>query len=161
MEKFIAENKADIDLSIGRKPKDFSAKTIDGKTFNSTENKGKLWLIFVYDRDYLTKTETYDLVADVKQAHIKYGDKIAMLGIVSGFSDDEPSLRKLLTAANIPFRQIDNTEGPGKEVQLKDNVICTPARILIGTDGKVIYNKCGGNLDMLEYKLDSLIKLNK
>lgn len=57
MKEIIAANKADVDLLMGSTPKEFSAKTVDGSLFKSSENKGKYWIIFVYQNSYLKKSE--------------------------------------------------------------------------------------------------------
>lgn len=157
-EKLAAHSKAKIDLLEGATPGEFSAKTTDGSTFNSKDNKGKYWVVFVYDSGSIAKTETYDLVAELNKTHQLFGDKIPMIGLVNGFSDDEPALQKLFAGAKFSFKQIDNTEGPNKEKPLDDNVFCTPAKILIDPSGKVIYNGCGGKTQTFDYKLDSLVK---
>lgn len=157
----IAPKKASIDLLMGSTPKEFSAKTTDGNLFVSKANKGKFWVIFMYENSYLTKSDSYDLVAELNETHKLFDHKIEMIGIANGFSDDEAVLQKQFKAAKFNFPQIDNTEGPNKEKQLNDNVFCTPAKILIDPNGKVIYNGCGGHSNTLNLKLDSLIKANK
>ncbi|WP_162796305.1 peroxiredoxin family protein [Pedobacter namyangjuensis] len=153
--------KITLDLLNGETPKHFTAKTTDGSTFNSAENKGKYWAVFVYDKSYLVKSDSYDMVAELKETIKNFGDKIPMLVIVNGFSDDEPALKKMIADAKISIKQIDNTEGPAKEKPLDDNVFCTPAKILIDPSGKVIYNGCGGKTNTFDVKLDSLVKANK
>ncbi|MFC3561426.1 peroxiredoxin family protein [Pedobacter jamesrossensis] len=162
MKEQLAElNKSKIDLLMGATPKDFSTKTIDGTLFNSKDYKGKYWAIFVYDKNSLTKTESYDMVAELKQTHQLFGDKIPMIGIANGFSDDENALKAMFASAKFDFKQIDNTQGPAKESKVNDNVFCTPAKILIDPNGKVVYNGCGGKTETFNYKLDSLIKADK
>ena len=157
-EKLAVYNKSKIDLLEGATPAEFSVKTTDGSSFNSKENKGKYWVLFVYDSGSIPKTETYDLAAELNKTHQLFGDKIPMVGLINGFSDDEPALQKLIAAAKFSFKQIDNTEGPNKEKPLNDNVFCTPAKILIDPNGKVIYNGCGGKTKTFDDKLDSLVK---
>lgn len=157
-EKIAAYNKSKIDLLMGATPDEFSAKTTDGTAFNSKDYKGKYWVLFVYDNGSLTKSESYDMAAELNKTHQLFGDKIPMIGLVNGFSDDEPALQKLFAEAKISFKQIDNTEGPNKEKPVNDNVFCTPAKILINPNGKVVYNGCGGKTDTFDYKLDSLVK---
>ncbi|RZK57615.1 MAG: AhpC/TSA family protein [Pedobacter sp.] len=153
--------KVTLNLLVGDKPKDFTAKATDGSTFNSAENKGKYWAVFVYDKSYLVKSDSYDMVAELKETIKNFCDKIPMLVIVNGFSDDEPALKTMIANAKISIKQIDNTEGPDKEKPLDDNVFCTPAKILIDPSGKVIYNGCGGKTSTFDIKLDSLVKANK
>ena len=157
-EKQATYSKAKIDLLEGATPGEFSAKTTDGSTFNSKDNKGKYWVVFVYDSGSIAKTETYDLAAELNKTYQLFGNKIPMVGLVNGFSDDEPALQKLFAEAKFSFKQIDNTEGPNKEKPLDDNVFCTPAKILIDPNGKVIYNGCGGKTTTFDIKLDSLVK---
>ena len=161
MKELIAANKADVDFDLGSTPANFSAKTIDGKAFNSVDNKGKYWVVFVYPTNYLTKSESYDMEAELNETHKLFGDKFPMIGIVTGLSDDEKATKKLFDASKIEFKQIDNTEGPDKEKSIKENIFCTPAKIIINPEGKVIYNGCGGKTKTLDYKLDSLIKADK
>ena len=159
MEEKLAEyNQSKIDLLIGATPDEFSAKTTDGSLFNSKDYKGKYWVLFVYDSGSIAKSETYDMVAELNKTHQLFGDKIPMVGMANGFSDDEPALKKLFAEAKFSFKQIDNTEGPDKEKPINDNVFCTPAKILIDPNGKVLYNGCGGKTDTFDYKLDSLVK---
>ncbi|RZL19389.1 MAG: hypothetical protein EOO96_26085, partial [Pedobacter sp.] len=101
--------KITLNLLEGDKPKDFTAKTTDGSTFNSAENKGKYWAVFVYDKSYLVKSDSYDMVAELKETIKNFGDKIPMLVIVKGFSDDEPALKTMIANAKISIKQIDNT----------------------------------------------------
>ncbi|SOD13326.1 peroxiredoxin family protein [Pedobacter xixiisoli] len=156
-EKLATYNKSKIDLLMGAKP-EFSAKTTDGSVFNSKDNKGKYWVLFVYDSGSIAKSESYDMAAELNKTYELFGDKIPMVGLVNGFSDDEPALQKLFAEAKFSFKQIDNTEGPNKEKPLNDNVFCTPAKILIDPNGKVVYNGCGGKTQTFDYKLDSLVK---
>jgi len=151
-------SKPTVDLAQGSKPINFSAKTTDGSTFNSAANKGKYWVIFVYDKSYLSKSESYDMVTELSETYKKFGGKIPMVGIANGFSDDENAIKKLFANANFGFKQIDNTQGPEKEQKVNDNVFCTPAKILIDPTGKVVYNGCGGKTETFDYKLDSLFK---
>jgi peroxiredoxin len=161
MKEIIAANKADVDLRLGSSPKKFSAKAVDGSTFNSAEHDGKYWIVFVYQNSYLKKSESYDLVAELNTLHQKYGNQFPMVGIVNGFSDDAATMTKSIVEAKFSFKQIDNTQGPGKEEAIKENVYCTPAKILIDPKGKVVYNGCGGNTDTFDVLLDSLFKSKK
>jgi cytochrome oxidase Cu insertion factor (SCO1/SenC/PrrC family) len=161
MKEFIAANKADVDFDIGSTPKNFSVKTTDGTTFNSKVNKGKYWVVFVYSHKYLTKTDDYDMVAELNETYKKFGDKLPMIGIAEGLSEDEKETKKLFEGAKLQFKQIDNTEGIEKEEKIKDNVVCTPAKILIGPDGKVMINTCGGKNNALDVELERLIKEGK
>ncbi|RZL37689.1 MAG: AhpC/TSA family protein [Pedobacter sp.] len=154
----VTKPKVKLKLLDGETPDTFEAKTTNGKTFNSAENKGKYWAVFVYDKSYLTKSDSYDMVAELKETIKKFGDKVPMLVIVNGFSDDEPKLKKMIADADISISQIDNTEGPEKDKPLDDNVFCTPAKILIDPSGKVVYNGCGGKTNTFDLKLDSLVK---
>jgi len=155
------ESKPSVDLLQGSTPIDFTAEATDGSTFNSADNKGKYWAIFVYDRSYLTKSESYDMVAELNETYKKFGSKIPMLGIANGFSDDEKAIKALFAKAKFSFKQIDNTRGPEKDERINDNVFCTPAKILIDPTGKVVYNGCGGKTESFNYKLDSLINSGK
>lgn len=159
--QFIAANKADIDFNIGSSPKYFSAKTVDGSKFSSEVNKGKYWIVFVYPIDHLKKSENYDMVAELNETYQRFGNKFPIIGIAEGFSEDEQETQKLFKESKLRFKQIDNTEGVNKEIKLKENVVCTPAKILIGPDGKVILNGCGGKTKSLDDELERLIKQNK
>lgn len=161
MKEMIAANKADIDLLLGASPKEFSAKTVDGSIFDSAEHNGKYWVIFVYQNSYLKKSESYDLVSELNAMHQKYGNQFPMIGIVNGFSDDAAAMTKSITEAKFNFKQIDNTQGPEKDEVIKENVYCTPAKILIDPTGKVVYNGCGGKTETFAILLDSLVKLKK
>lgn len=157
-QEMATESKPKVDLLQGSTPINFSAKTTDGSIFNSADNKGKYWAIFVYDKSYLTKSESYDMVAELNETYKKFGNKIPMVGIANGFSDDENVIKQLFAKANFSFKQIDNTQGPEKEQKVNENVFCTPAKILIDPTGKVVYNGCGGKTETFDYKLDSLVK---
>ena len=161
MKEIIAANKADVDLLMGSTPKEFSAKTVDGSLFKSSENKGKYWIIFVYQNSYLKKSESYDLVAELNATYQKYGSQFPMIGIVNGFSDDPAKMTKSITEAKFIFTQIDNTQGPEKEEEVNENVYCTPAKILINPAGKVVYNGCGGKTKTFDVLLDSLVRTKK
>ncbi|MEJ2901075.1 peroxiredoxin family protein [Pedobacter panaciterrae] len=161
LKQFIAANKADIDFNIGSRPKYFSVKTSDGSIFNSEVNKGKYWIVFVYQIEGLKKSEGYDMVADLNETFQRFGDKFPIIGIAEGFSDDEEATQKLFKESRLQFKQIDNTEAMNKEIKLKENVVCTPSKILIGPDGKVILNVCGGKTKSLDDELERLIIQNK
>ncbi|WP_316735704.1 peroxiredoxin family protein [Pedobacter aquatilis] len=158
----LAEIRANqIDFSQNATPKEFIAKTTDGSTFNSKDFKGKYWVLFFYDSSYLIKSESYDFVAEVNNTHKLYGDKIPMVGIANGLSEDEKELKAKFANAKFGFKQIDNTKSPSKESQVKDNVFCTPAKIIIDPKGKVIYNGCGGKTENFDLMLADLIKAEK
>ncbi|GAA3984757.1 hypothetical protein GCM10022246_40580 [Pedobacter ginsengiterrae] len=162
LEEEIAEYKANqIDFSQNAKPKDFSAKATDGSTFNSKDFKGKYWAIFFYDRSYLIKSDSYDLVAELNNTHKLFGDKIPMVALINGFCDNDLELKRQIDSAQFAFTQIDNTKGPNKESKVKDNVFCTPAKIIINPAGKVVYNGCGGNTEKFNLMLTDLIKAEK
>lgn len=160
-EAFFAANKADIDFFKDASPKNFSAKTVNGGLFNSKENNGKYWVIFFYSQNYLTRSESYDLVKELNETHKKYGSRFPMIGVVTGYSESEDGMKKRIDSANFTFRQIDNCAGPDQDKKFKENVFCEPAKILIDPKGKVIYNGCGGNTKTLDKLLDSLIRTKK
>lgn len=161
MKEVVTANKTAINLLLGDSPKDFSVKTADGSLFKSADNKGKYWVIFVYQNSYLKKSESYDLVAELNATHQKFGKHFPMIGIVNGFSDDAAAMTKSIIEAKFNFQQIDNTQGPEKDQVINENVYCTPAKILINPEGKVVYNACGGKTETFEVLLDSLVKANK
>lgn len=153
--------KPEIDFDMGSSPEAFSAKTTDGSTFNSQDYIGKYWVVFVYGKNYLTKSDSYDMVAELNETHKKFGDKIPMIGIFSGISGDDIATKKLLENAKFTFKQIDNSQNIDREKVINESTWCTPAKIIINPKGKVIYNGCGGGGETLEYKLDSLIHTEK
>ncbi|WP_316807897.1 hypothetical protein [Pedobacter agri] len=161
MKEVVIADKTAIDLLLGDSPKDFSVKTADGSLFKSADNKGKYWVIFVYQNSYLKKSDSYDLVAELNATHQKFGKHFPMIGIVNGFSDDAAAMTKSIIEAKFNFQQIDNTQGPEKDQVINENVYCTPAKILINPEGKVVYNACGGKTETFEVLLDSLVKANK
>lgn len=165
-EKTLAEELAEIranqvDFSQDATPKEFSAKTTDGTTFNSKDNKGKFWVLFVYDKSYLTKSESYDIVAELNNTYKLYGAKIPMIGMANGLCENEEELKAKFATAKFSFAQIDNTKSPSKESKVKDNVFCTPAKIIIDPNGKVVYNGCGGKTEKFDLMLADLIKEEK
>jgi len=160
-EKKMLPKKAAVDLLTGSSPAAFSATTVDGTAFSSKDYTGKYWVIFVYTNSSLAKTETHDLVTELNTTYQKYGSKVPMIGIVNGFTDNEAVTKKDLLNAKIPFKQIDNTQGPDKEKRVDENVFCYTAKILIDPKGKVVYNGCGGGTETFNEKLDSLIKAEK
>lgn len=157
----MVQNQSDIDLLQGSSPKAFAVEAMDGKLYQSAENKGKFWVIYIYDNADLAAKKSGSTVKDIKELHEQFGNKVPMLGIVNGFNDDDQLLKDLFATAHLPFPHIDNTEGPHKIAPIKDNVFCTPASILINPEGKVIYNGCGSGLGTLSAKLGQLMKDNK
>lgn len=157
----LAQNQSDIDLLQGSTPKSFSVKAMDGKVYQSAENKGKFWVIYIYNNADLAAKNSGSTVKEIKQLHEQFGDKIPMLGIVNGFNDDNQALKNLFAAAHLPFEHIDNTEGPNKTAPIKDNVFCTPASILINPEGKVVYNGCGSGFGTLSAELNQLVNDNR
>ncbi|MDQ1143143.1 hypothetical protein [Pedobacter agri] len=84
-----------------------------------------------------------------------------MIGIGNGFSDDTAAMTKSILEAKFNFKQIDNTHGPEKDEVINENVYCTPAKILINPEGKVVYNGCGGKTETFDALLDSLVRTNR
>lgn len=137
-------NKNKIDLHLNATPKYFSAQTISGKLFNSEDYKGKDLVIFVYDKSYLKKSDTYDMAAELNEIYNSYKDKVQFIGIIEGFSDNDAELQDYIKNSTIAFDQIDNTISQNKEEKVIHNISCEPAKILIDKSGKVIASSCGG-----------------
>lgn len=79
------------------------------------------------------------------------------IGIVEGFIENEKELKDFLNQSNILFEQIDNTKSYDKSEKLNYNIFCSPAKILIDINGKVIHSSCGGgNSAEITQKLDSI-----
>lgn len=158
LNQFPIENPNKLKLFLDEVPKKFQAKTIDGKLFDSSDNDGKYWVIFIYDKNYLQKSESYDMPTELNQTYDSYKDKVAFIGIIEGLIDSEDELQQLLNKSNIKFMQIDNTKAWNfkKEEVLNYNIYCSPAKIIINPDGKVIYSACGGHTETVHYKLDSI-----
>lgn len=149
-----------LDLFIGATPQSFSAKTMSGHQFNSTDYKGKNLLIFIYSKKSLERNPnlSYNMTDDLNRLFSEYKDQAGFIGILEGLEDDKTAYEKALKdAGNIQFEQIDNTKSPQRQEQIKYNTFCTPARILINSNGKVIHSNCGGATDQeLIRKLDSI-----
>jgi cytochrome oxidase Cu insertion factor (SCO1/SenC/PrrC family) len=148
-------NKNKIDLMLNATPKYFSVKTVSGKQFNSEDYKGKDLVIFIYDKSYLKKSDTYDMTAELNEIYNSNKDKVQFIGIIEGFVDDDAELKDYIKNSKLEFDQIDNTVSQNKEEKLIHNISCTPAKILIDKTGKVIASSCGGKssvelLDKLE-----------
>ncbi len=158
LKQFPIENPNKIKLFLNEVPKKFQAKTLDGSIFDSKENDGKYWVIFIYDKDYLQKSESYDMPTELNQTYNLYKDKVAFIGIIEGLIDSEEKLQQLLKNNDIKFKQIDNTRAWNfkKEEVLNYNIYFSPAKIIINPEGKVIYNACGGHTETINYKLDSI-----
>jgi peroxiredoxin len=149
--------KNQIDLFLHAKPKYFSAKTINGTPFNSQNYKGKNLVIFIYDKSYLKKNESYDMAEECNTLYKEFKDNAEFIGIVEGFIENEKELKDDLNQANILFEQIDNTKSYDKSEKLNYNIFCSPAKILIDVNGKVIHSSCGGgNITEISRKLDSI-----
>lgn len=152
--------KNQIDFFINAKPKYFSAKTLDGKTFNSADHKGKNLLILIYDKSYLRKRESYDMVQELNELYHSYNDKIKCIGMIEGYVENQNELDGYMKSSGILFDQIDNTKSQNKPEILNHNLFCSPAKILIDTNGKVIHSSCGGGeSNELIQKLDRIKKL--
>jgi peroxiredoxin len=149
--------KNQIDLFLHAKPKYFSAKTINGTTFNSQNYKGKNLVIFIYDKSYLKKSDTYDMPEEFNALYKEFKNNADFIGIVEGFIENEKELKDFLNQSNILFEQIDNTKSYDKSEKLNYNIFCSPAKILIDINGKVIHSSCGGgNSAEITQKLDSI-----
>ncbi|KFF04626.1 peroxiredoxin family protein [Flavobacterium reichenbachii] len=136
--------KNEIDFSLNAVPKYFSAKTIKGSSFNSEDYKGKNLVVFVYDKSYLKKSDSYDMAEELNEIYDLYKDKVQFIGIVEGFVDNDAELQDYLKSSKIAFDQIDNTISTDKEEKLHHNLVCSPAKILIDEKGKVTAASCGG-----------------
>lgn len=134
---------------------------MDGSIINSKDFKGKYWVLFVYDKSYLTKSGNYDMVAETNNTHKLFGKKLPMLALINGFCDNDAQLQKQVDSAKFSFSQIDNTQTPNKIRQIEHNVFCKPAKIIIDPNGKVVYNACGGNTEKFDLLLAALIKQEK
>lgn len=149
--------KNQIDFFLNAKPKYFSAKTINGSVFNSQNYKGKNLVIFVYDKSYLKKSASYDMPEEFNALYKEFKNEANFIGIVEGFIENEKELKDYLSQSDILFEQIDNTKSYSKSEKLNYNLFCSPAKILIDINGKVIHSSCGGgNNSEIERKLDSI-----
>ena len=148
-----------IDFFIDAKPKYFTAKTLNGKLFNSQDYTGKNLIIFIYSDKLIQKDEqsSYDLQDDFNDLYKNYNGKVNFIGILEGFVETDKNLEHILKDIHLPFEQIDNTQSYNKENQINYNIYCTPAKILIDINGKVIVSSCGGavNNELIK-KLDSI-----
>jgi len=152
-----------IDFSFNARPRYFSAKTMNGTVFNSQNYKDKNLVVFIYDKSYLKKSESYDMAEELNALYTKYKNDAYFIGIVEGFIEDEKELQDYLSHSHVLFEQIDNTKSYNKSEKLNYNLVCSPAKVLIDTNGKVIHSSCGGGNNLvIEQKLDSIraIKLN-
>ncbi|WP_406843689.1 peroxiredoxin family protein [Flavobacterium soyae] len=149
--------KNQIDFFMNGTPKYFSAKTINGKLFNSQDFKNKNLVVFIYDKSYLKKSDTYDMTKELNEIYNSYKDKIKFVGIIEGYVENQNELNEYLKKSKILFEQIDNTKSHDKPEILNYNMYCSPAKILINSNGKVIHSSCGGgNSYELIQKLDSI-----
>lgn len=149
--------KNQIDFFLNAKPKYFSAKTIKGSVFNSQNYKGKNLVVFIYDKSYLKKSDSYDMAEEFNALYKEYQNDVSFIGIVEGFVENEKELKDYLSHSNVLFEQIDNTKSYDKSEKLNYNIFCSPAKILIDINGKVIHSSCGGgNNTIIEQKLDSI-----
>ena len=139
----IMENKS-IDFFLDAQPKYFSAITISGKQFNSEDFRGKNLVVFIYSKNHLKSSETYDMPKELNEIYDTYKDKVSFVGIIEGFIENNKELNDYLNSSHILFEQIDNTISYEKTKILNYNTFCTPAKILINKDGKVIHSSCGG-----------------
>jgi cytochrome oxidase Cu insertion factor (SCO1/SenC/PrrC family) len=160
LEKAISEKKTKkIDFNINSIPIAFSAKTTKNTIFNSTNNKGKYWVVFVYDNQYLVKEK---IILELNSTFNKYKDQVNFIGIIDGFIETQSEFDAILKNSKMQFEQIDNTVSYNKEVVLNHNVVCLPTKIIIDPSGKVIYNGCGGNVEeIINNKLDQALKYNQ
>ncbi|WP_300673035.1 redoxin domain-containing protein [Soonwooa sp.] len=133
-----------VTLELGQNLKDFSAKTISGKTFNTKDFHGKTLVIIAYPKSYLQKSDTYDMPAELTRIYEATKDKANFIGIVEDHDSDENALHQKMKSAGIPFDQIDNTQGSNKNRQILFGAVCYPSKTVIDKSGKIIYNKCGG-----------------
>lgn len=149
-----------LDFFVGATPLPFSAKTMNGHQFNSNDYKGKNLLVFIYSKKSLERDPnvSYNMTDDLNRLFAEYKDQAGFIGILEGLEDEKAPYEKALKdAENIQFDQIDNTQSLQRQEQIKYNTFCTPARILINSNGKVIHSNCGGAADEeLMRKLDSI-----
>jgi hypothetical protein len=149
--------KNQIDFFKDATPKYFSAKTISGQLFNSKDYMNKYLVVFIYDKSYLKKSESYDMSKEYNDIYAAYKDKVQFIGIIEGFIEKENELNEYVTSSNILFDQIDNTNSFKKDKILNYNIFCSPAKILINDNGKVIHSSCGGgNSNELIQKIEAI-----
>ncbi|WP_417941528.1 peroxiredoxin family protein [Flavobacterium sp. RS13.1] len=149
--------KNQIDFFMNATPKYFSAETLSGKRFNSQDFKNKNLVVFIYDKSYLKKSDTYDMTKELNEIYNAYKDKIEFIGIIEGYVENQNELDEYLKKSKILFEQIDNTISQDKPEILNYNMYCSPAKILIDPSGKVIHSSCGGgNSYELIQKLESI-----
>lgn len=134
-----------ITLEPEQKLKDFSAKTISGKTFNTKDYLGKTLVIIVYRKDYLQKSDTYDMPAEMNRVYEATKDKANFIGILEDHDDDQKALHQKMKNSGILFDQIDNTQSTEKQKQILLGSFCYPLKTVIDKDGKIVYSKCGGH----------------
>ena len=148
-----------INFHLDAKPKYFSAKTMDGKIFNSKDYAGKYLMIFVYGENYLeTKNQDgYDMQNDFNDMYNLYSDKVQFIGVLEELVKNDEDLKKLKNKIKLEFPQIDNTRSFDKPKQFENNAFCYPYKALINREGKVIYASCGNAYSGdLRLKLDSI-----
>ncbi|WP_017496454.1 hypothetical protein [Flavobacterium sp. WG21] len=136
--------KNQIDFFMNATPKHFSAKTLSGKLFNSQYFKNKNLVVFIYDKSYLKMSDTYDMTKELNEIYKAYKSKIEFVGIIEGYVENQNELNEYLKNSKILFEQIDNTKSKNKPEILNYNMYCSPAKILINSNGKVIHSFCGG-----------------
>jgi len=117
-----ALKKNQIDLFINATPKYFSAKTIDGQVFNSQDYKGKNLVIFIYDKSYLKKSESYDMAEEFNALYTKFKNEAYFIGIIEGFIENDQQLKDYISNSNVQFAQIDNTKSYDKSEKLNYNL---------------------------------------
>jgi hypothetical protein len=145
-----------VDFNRGSIPAGFALETINSTVFDSKEMLGKYWVIYAYDNSYLKNEK---VVEELKSTYLKYSHKFKFLGIISGFAEDDEELEKMISHAAFDFPQINNTVSDSRTEILKDNIDCTPAKIIIDPDGRVMYNGCGAHVKAaIEFRLDSILE---
>jgi len=133
-----------LDFFLDAQPEHFLAITISGKQFNSKDFIGQNLVVFIYSKNYLKSSETYNMPKELNEIYDTYKDKVSFVGIIEGFVENDKELNDYLNNSHILFEQIDNTISYEKTKNLTYNIFCTPAKILINKDGKVIHSSCGG-----------------
>ncbi|WP_051941923.1 peroxiredoxin family protein [Maribacter forsetii] len=156
----IESTSIEVNMTLNEAPEDFRVQTINGNIFDSADHKGGYLVLFIYDKSYLKSSETYDMVAELNETYSRFKGKVTFVGVIEGLIESEEELRGMLAKCDIHFNQIDNTKNWSmqKQEKLDLNIFCTPAKIIIDPEGKVIFSSCGGKTESLNNELAYLVK---
>lgn len=137
---------------------DFQAKDLDGNNIKLSDFKGKV-ILLDFGASWCAPCREFSI--DVAPKLIKKYDKYEFVLINYSLDTDKKRWKKMIIEDNMNWVSLSNLEGVNDDAALKYDIQEIPDFILIDKMGKILKSNPGKiNVDLLEKRIDSLVKIN-